>query len=77
MVYKDGGRRSHSFDDCPIPARRSMHAVHVQSVESGAPMGGVGERSLPGVPPAVVNAVAAPTGQRIRSLPLAKNRIGV
>ncbi|CAO3401704.1 Uncharacterized aldehyde oxidase BBta_2287/8, molybdopterin-binding subunit [Azospirillum palustre] len=77
MVYKDGVRQSHNFDDYPILSRRSMPAVHVEIVESGAPMGGVGEPGLPGVPPAVVNAVAALTGQRIRSLPLAKNKIGV
>lgn len=50
--------------------------VHARIVESGAPMGGIGEPGLPGVPPAVANAVAAPTGQRIRSLPLSKTRFG-
>lgn len=77
LVYKDGVRQSHNFDEYPILSRHSMPAVHVEIVESGAPMGGVGEPGLPGVPPAVVNAVAALTGQRIRSLPLAKNKIGV
>jgi isoquinoline 1-oxidoreductase beta subunit len=49
-----------------------MPRVHVRIVESGAPMGGIGEPGLPGVPPAVANAVAVLTGTRIRSLPLAK-----
>ena len=53
-----------------------MPRVHVRIVESGAPMGGIGEPGLPGVPPAVVNAVAALTGQRVRSLPLSKTRFG-
>ncbi|MBN9530598.1 MAG: xanthine dehydrogenase family protein molybdopterin-binding subunit [Alphaproteobacteria bacterium] len=72
LVYDGGLRQSHNFDDYPILSRASMPQVHVEIVESGAPMGGVGEPGLPGVPPAVVNAVAALTGRRIRSLPLSK-----
>ncbi|MDR6951512.1 CO/xanthine dehydrogenase Mo-binding subunit [Ancylobacter sp. 3268] len=53
-----------------------MPAVHVEIVESGAPMGGVGEPGLPGIGPAVVNAVAALTGKHIRRLPLAKANFG-
>lgn len=72
LAYADGVRRSSNFDTYPILARDHMPAVHVEIVESGAPMGGVGEPGLPGVGPAVVNAVAALTGTRVRSLPLAK-----
>ncbi|MFG1479127.1 molybdopterin cofactor-binding domain-containing protein [Xanthobacter sp. V4C-4] len=76
LAYASGVRQSHNFDDYPILTRADMPAVHVAIVESGAPMGGVGEPGLPGVPPAVVNAVAALTGRHIRSLPLAKARFG-
>ncbi|WP_232628112.1 xanthine dehydrogenase family protein molybdopterin-binding subunit [Methylobacterium sp. Leaf118] len=75
VVYENGQRQAKNFDSYPILDRERMPRVHVTIVESGAPMGGIGEPGLPGVPPAVVNAVAALTGQRVRSLPLAKTRL--
>lgn len=72
VVYENGQRQAKNFDGYPILDRERMPRVHVTIVESGAPMGGIGEPGLPGVPPAVVNAVAALTGRRVRSLPLAK-----
>ncbi|PHK95476.1 isoquinoline 1-oxidoreductase [Pseudoroseomonas rhizosphaerae] len=76
VVYADGAPQARNFDGYPILPPDRMPRVHVRIVESGAPMGGIGEPGLPGVPPAVVNAVAALTGQRIRSLPLSKTRLG-
>lgn len=75
VVYKDGVRGARNYDTYPILRREHMPAVHVRIVESGAPMGGVGEPGLPGVPPAIVNAVAALTGQRVRALPLANTKL--
>lgn len=72
VVYEQGAPRARNFDGYPILPPDRMPKVHVRIVESGAPMGGIGEPGLPGVPPAVVNAVAALTGKRIRSLPLSK-----
>lgn len=72
VVYENGMPQARNYDDYPILPPDRMPRVHVRIVESGAPMGGIGEPGLPGVPPAVVNAVSALTGQRIRSLPLSK-----
>lgn len=47
--------------------------IHVELIESDAAPGGVGEPGVPPVAPAIVNAVAALTGQRIRELPLSKS----
>ncbi|MFK4810946.1 molybdopterin cofactor-binding domain-containing protein [Devosia sp. ZW T5_3] len=72
VTYIDGMPQARNFDLYPFLARDRMPRVHVRIIESGAPMGGIGEPAVSGVPPAVVNAVAALTGQRIRSLPLSK-----
>ncbi|MHC2086490.1 xanthine dehydrogenase family protein molybdopterin-binding subunit [Methylobacterium sp. CM6244] len=75
VVYEGGQRQARNYDAYPILDRERMPRIHVAIVESGAPMGGIGEPGLPGVPPAVVNAVAALTGRRVRSLPLSKTRL--
>lgn len=74
VEYENGMPRARNFGAYAVLPPSRMPRVHVHIVESGAPMGGVGEPGLPGVPPAVVNAVAALTGQRIRSLPLSRTR---
>ncbi|SFL07177.1 xanthine dehydrogenase family protein molybdopterin-binding subunit [Falsiroseomonas stagni] len=76
MGFEDGRPIPRNFDTYRILSRAEMPKVHVRILESGAPMGGVGEPGTPGVPPAVANAIAALTGRRIRSLPFAKERIG-
>jgi isoquinoline 1-oxidoreductase beta subunit len=47
-----------------------MPAVEVHIVPSTDKMGGVGEPGVPPIAPAVANAVAKLTGQRLRELPL-------
>lgn len=70
-VYKDGLRAARNFDGYPILTPDRMPRVHVRIVESGAPMGGIGEPGLPAVPPAVANAVSRLVGKRLRKMPLA------
>ena len=72
-VYVDGKPRARNYDLYPILPPSRMAQVHVKIIESGEKMGGIGEPPLPAVAPAVVNAVAQLTGQRIRSLPLSRH----
>jgi isoquinoline 1-oxidoreductase beta subunit len=76
ITFEGGRPQQRNYDSYRILSRREMPKVHVRIVESGAPMGGVGEPGTPGVPPAVANAVAALTGRRIRSLPFSRERWG-
>jgi isoquinoline 1-oxidoreductase beta subunit len=45
--------------------------IETHVIESGERMGGVGEPPVPPATPALVNAVSALLGRRIRKLPLA------
>lgn len=73
VVYRDGMPQARNFDTYPILPPHRMPRVHVRIVESGETMGGIGEPGLPGISPAIANALAALTGQRIRTLPLSKH----
>ena len=72
-LYENGAPVARNLDAYPILSPERMARVHVRIVESGAPMGGIGEPGLPAIPPAVVNAVSTLTGQRIRSMPLSRH----
>lgn len=70
VAYESGQPVARNYDLYPILPPTRMPRVHARIIESGAPMGGIGEPGLPAIPPAVANAVSALTGQRIRSMPL-------
>ncbi len=60
-----------SFPDYPILKMAEAPAsIDVHFIESGAAMGGIGEPGLPPAAPALVNALFAATGKRIRQLPI-------
>lgn len=72
-VWIDGKPRARNYDLYPILPPARMARVHVRVIESGEKMGGIGEPPLPAVAPAVANAVATLTGQRVRSLPMSRH----
>lgn len=68
----EGGRAVQAnFDTYRMLRINEMPVVEVHIVPSTDSQGGVGEPGTPPIAPAVVNALAALTGERIRKLPLA------
>ncbi len=59
-----------NFDTYPVMKLAQMPKVETVLVPSGGFWGGVGEPTIAVAPPAVLNAIFAATGKRVRSLPL-------
>jgi isoquinoline 1-oxidoreductase beta subunit len=70
LTLKDGRVQQSNFHDYRVLRLDEMPVVEVHIVPSTDKMGGVGEPGTPPIAPAVANAVAALTGQRLRELPL-------
>ena len=67
----DKGRVAQSnFDDYTVMRLAQMPKVETVLVPSGGFWGGVGEPTIAVAAPAVMNAIFAATGKRVRSLPL-------
>jgi isoquinoline 1-oxidoreductase beta subunit len=70
VTFKNGRVEQESFGDLPVWQMSDGAVLDVHLVESSAPPTGLGEPPVPLVAPAVLNAIFAATGQRIRRLPL-------
>lgn len=62
-----------NFNSYPLLSPDRMPDVHVEIINSGKELGGIGEPGTPPIAPAVCNALFTLTGKRIRSLPLQKH----
>jgi isoquinoline 1-oxidoreductase beta subunit len=69
-TIKDGRVEQENFDSYEVMKLDEMPAVETVIVPSGGFWGGVGEPTIAVAAPAVLNAIFAATGKRIRSLPL-------
>lgn len=59
-----------NFPDYEMVRLAEVPDISVDIIESGAPLGGLGEPGLPPIAPAITNAIYAATGVRIRALPI-------
>ncbi len=70
ITLKDGKVEQSNFHDYPVLRMNEMPKVEVHIVASTEKPGGIGEPGTPPIAPAVVNAIYAATGKRLRSLPI-------
>jgi len=69
-TVKDGAIEQKNFDTYPVLKMADMPKVETIVMGSGGFWGGVGEPTISVAAPAVLNAIFAATGKRIRELPL-------
>lgn len=70
ITVKNGRIEQRNFYDYKMLRMNEMPKVEVHIVPSTEKHGGVGEPGTPPIAPAVVNAIFAATGKRLRSLPI-------
>ena len=70
ITFEKGRVKQRNFHDYRMLRMNEMPEVEVHILDSKEKMGGVGEAGVPPVAPAVMNALYALTGKRVRSLPL-------
>ncbi|HUY84757.1 MAG TPA: molybdopterin cofactor-binding domain-containing protein, partial [Steroidobacteraceae bacterium] len=70
ITIEQGRVQQSNFNDYPVLRMHEMPMVEVHILPSGENPGGVGEPGLPPLAPALVNAIFAATGKRLRSLPV-------
>jgi isoquinoline 1-oxidoreductase subunit beta len=73
ITIKDGKVEQENFDSYPCMLLDEMPVVESIVIPSGDFWGGVGEPTIFVAAPAVLNAIFAATGKRIRDLPLHKH----
>ncbi len=73
ITFKNGRVQQdnfHQFEVARMNLAPKKIAVHIMPSEYDVPLGGVGEPGVPVVAPALMNAIYAAVGRRIRQLPL-------
>ncbi|MCB2108558.1 MAG: xanthine dehydrogenase family protein molybdopterin-binding subunit [Rhodobacteraceae bacterium] len=70
ITVENGAVAQSNFYDYQVARMAHVPDLEVHIIPSDAKPGGVGESAVPGVAPAIANAIYAATGQRLRRLPL-------
>ncbi len=70
ITIRDGAVEQKNYDTYNLMRIADMPKVEVVLMPSGGSWGGIGEPTIAVAAPAVLNAIAAATGKRVRSVPL-------
>ncbi len=70
ITVENGQVQQRNFDTYDLLRMKEAPAVEVHIIESEDPPSGIGEPAVPGVAPAMLNAIYAATGHRLRSIPV-------
>lgn len=70
ITIQNGRVQQSNYHDYEIPRLNEVPEVEVHLIKNAENPGGIGEPGLPPLAPAVLNAMAAATGKRVRALPL-------
>ncbi|MCS5546284.1 MAG: molybdopterin-dependent oxidoreductase [SAR324 cluster bacterium] len=74
ITFKDGRVEQSNYDDYKIAQMRNTPEINVRVIDSEhGPFGA--DAGLPPTPPAIINAIFAATGKRIRRLPIGKQKL--
>jgi isoquinoline 1-oxidoreductase beta subunit len=75
ITVEQGKVRQSNFNDYKMLRINETPLIETYIVPGTNPMGGAGEPGVPPVAPALVNAIFAATGKRIRKLPVQQNEL--
>lgn len=75
ITLKDGRVEQSNFDIHQALRINEAPAIEVYRVKNSEAPGGMGEPGASGIAPAVINAVFAATGTRLRKLPIDPSQI--
>jgi isoquinoline 1-oxidoreductase beta subunit len=70
ITLENGRVQQNNLHDYPLLRIDEMPTIEVYIVSSDRNPSGVGEMAVPPTPPALLNAIFAATGKRIRKLPV-------
>jgi CO/xanthine dehydrogenase Mo-binding subunit len=73
ITVQNGRIQQSNLDSYRLLELREAPEIVVKIVNSGGPVGGVGEAGVPPIAPAVCNAIFAATGQPVTRLPIRLN----